>query len=752
MKPDLHSHLTPLVVAFRSLSIVALLTTILLPCLLNAQSVSWQPTNGPFGGNVNTVISNASGEILAGTDAGIFISDKDVASWDLQGLPGRKVSVLLGGTDERLYAGTDQGLFVSTNGGYEWLLLGLDSHEVRDVLLHPNNTVFVITGGNDNISGLYRSTDAGETWQKLIVDPDNYVIHSPRLLTAGPENTVYLTGEQELVRSDDNGDTWCMIYAVPVVSGISPSDHIYFPLIDAILSTHSGDSVLTADNFGVSTYSACASQPKEGESIPIAGVCTFYRDPNDAENGILAGRRYGDVFRSTDEGATWEEYTQVPGRVNSIASVDGGELVVGTDIRAVFRSKEGRSQWEASAEGIARLNVTSLMGGARNVAFAGTSTGMFKTTNRGASWEMSGFNSGPVSVLVKARNGSIYAASGESGWLTQYNVDGDREASWVIAPSEGVLSVLPLEDRIVVSLLGERKNYGSSWDPFWVQNPPYIVGSTDGGQTWDTVAKNLPLKQMTQLRDGSLLAEYKGLVRSTDYGETWNHLTGAPDTVVRTLHVLPDGSIYAQFGTSVLQRSDDNGETWAEVTDRFEWPITSLLMNTSGALYLLSRDSIHQSNDRGTTWAFVGGDLPDGFRALGIDDEGYLYAGGRYNYVYRSTGSTVSVEEDLPAHSGGSAICDGTPIYARPVAPNPLVGSAKGHLSYSLCNRLGPVRVRVELYNVRGELMQVLFDGVQPGVDNYLLRFNIDEMASGPYYFRIAVPGESELVPFMRLR
>src|SRR5581483_7245300 len=91
------------------------------------------------------------------------------------------------------------------NGGVEKLTNGLpDNAQVQAVTVHPNDANVVYIGTHH---GPYRSTDAGNSWEKLDFPDDTQVwsiaVHprDPRVMYAGASPV-------EVYRSEDGGDHW----------------------------------------------------------------------------------------------------------------------------------------------------------------------------------------------------------------------------------------------------------------------------------------------------------------------------------------------------------------------------------------------------------------------------------------------------------------------------------------------------------------------------------------------------------------
>jgi photosystem II stability/assembly factor-like uncharacterized protein len=125
--------------------------------------------------------------------------------------------------------GYGDGLYKSTNGGASFRKAGLDNSEhIGMILIHPDDsdTVFVAAQGplwrSGGDRGLYKTSDGGKTWQKVLdisentginevhMDPQNPDImyassyqrrrHTWVLIDGGPESTVY--------KSTDGGNSW----------------------------------------------------------------------------------------------------------------------------------------------------------------------------------------------------------------------------------------------------------------------------------------------------------------------------------------------------------------------------------------------------------------------------------------------------------------------------------------------------------------------------------------------------------------
>src|SRR6478672_51089 len=125
---------------------------------------------------------------------------------------------------------TGDGIYKSTDGGKTWRHLGLrDAQQIGAILVDPKdpNLVYVAALGHpygpNEERGVFRSTDGGENWQKilykdentgaiaLVFDPKNSKVIYADLWSArqGPwENGAFQGPGSGLYKTTDGGNTW----------------------------------------------------------------------------------------------------------------------------------------------------------------------------------------------------------------------------------------------------------------------------------------------------------------------------------------------------------------------------------------------------------------------------------------------------------------------------------------------------------------------------------------------------------------
>ncbi|MGM0407210.1 MAG: T9SS type A sorting domain-containing protein [Bacteroidota bacterium] len=177
--------------------------------------LNWMPVNyGLPRSDVLSINSNAIGELCAATDGGFYISNDLGLSWieSNTGLLNSLVRAIAFSPDESIiYAGTSGGVLKSSDAGNTWTRIteGLILHD--DIIsLAVNDNAILFAGSREN--GIYRSTD-GEAWtdinndllKKVTINSIFFDSIGNTYIVAGTNSNYDIFG---LFKSSDNGDSW----------------------------------------------------------------------------------------------------------------------------------------------------------------------------------------------------------------------------------------------------------------------------------------------------------------------------------------------------------------------------------------------------------------------------------------------------------------------------------------------------------------------------------------------------------------
>jgi photosystem II stability/assembly factor-like uncharacterized protein len=158
--------------------------------------------------------------LYAGTTGGIYWTDDGAASWKKinQGLiPDSELMAAMAlGVNmivpeplnpEVVYAGTTKGLFQTRNRGEVWERIGvaLPDPFVSSIVIHPTRPNLLYIGGP---GGVRKSTDSGRTFQAVNSGLATLNVRALAMSPRNPEELYAGTNGSGLYHSTNGGDTW----------------------------------------------------------------------------------------------------------------------------------------------------------------------------------------------------------------------------------------------------------------------------------------------------------------------------------------------------------------------------------------------------------------------------------------------------------------------------------------------------------------------------------------------------------------
>lgn len=301
---------------------------------------------------------------------------------------------------------------------------------------------------------------------------------------------------------------------------------------------------------------------------------------------ILAGAPTGGLWKTTDEGSSWECLTDdVPvigvagiaidwSNPNVIYIATGDKDAGDNNSVGVLKSTDGGATWKETGLSFDVSDGTTIRRMIMhptnpNTIFVGYSHGIYRTTDGGANW---------AEVL-------------ESGW---YNKIDDIEFK------PGDLNTV----------------YAASYD----SDGSYFYKSTNGGSSFSQVSAGLPTNSRIQITVTEAAPDYvyflstSGIYRSTNSGESFSYRGSYPgnnrqtyyDLAFAASHTDPD-EVYA--GEIEIYRSTNGGQNFTKLTE-WQWPNTvgythcdiHELVFYGSTLYVGSDGLICKTTDNGESW------------------------------------------------------------------------------------------------------------------------------------------------------
>lgn len=294
---------------------------------------------------VNSIVEGSIDCVLAGTlGEGVYRTKDDGRTWQQTnaGLTSTFVTSFCPDRMGNVFAGTwESGLAKTTDRGASWALADMPEVRVNHLAISTTGSVFAGTS-----SGIYRSLD-GETWQRSLQTASQVTA------VAIDSSGSVLALANSLYRSIDNGESWSVEFpsATGFAMTVNRQGQIFIGGVKGVFRSLNGSASWTL----VYPY------------VENVGAITI------APNGtIFAAGADGILFRSSDNGDTWQEYPSLPfGVISSIYVTSVGELYLGSE-SGVHHSTDDGTSWIDLNQGLSNVDVRVLMANPDGYLFVGT--------------------------------------------------------------------------------------------------------------------------------------------------------------------------------------------------------------------------------------------------------------------------------------------------------------------------------------------------------------------------------------------
>jgi photosystem II stability/assembly factor-like uncharacterized protein len=275
--------------------------------------------------------------------------------------------------------------------------LGLSGHNIISVLNDPQNlsTIYAVAHNEDDrFFEIYVTRDHGQTWRQSknglpeLRYRHTYVIFLP--LAIHPWNPGVLlagTTTDGIYQSEDQGDTWKKLsdnHADHLIPDLQQSGVFYLSNHNAVEKSVDGGKSWST----LATFDFYRGAIAYGLIVSRSNVYALYQ--GDYEGSSMGTPYY--LAASADGGANWDVAERCCGYVGDIALEPTSQrLWLVMDGNISFSPDQGRS-WQASNSGLAdgeSLCICSNPANARDL-YAGTTSGLYRSTDEGASWSLLG--------------------------------------------------------------------------------------------------------------------------------------------------------------------------------------------------------------------------------------------------------------------------------------------------------------------------------------------------------------------------
>ena len=512
------------------------------------------------------IVVMENNDVYAASSSAVYYSTDKGNSWTERNIPYSKgAEAFTISPDGRLYAGTINGPYVlnSTTGSWEKRVGSgaiVRDHGTMKIAVDSAGTIYSATGLDQEVGGLYRSNDSGNTWLDITPPSGTRVV---KVLKIDPKGRLWAGTGRGLYFSENKGSSWERVNGLPITKyksiGFAPDGTIYAgDKNNFYVSINDGQqwnrilnklvfdveffadgTVFIATNKGV-FYSKNKGQSWVEGNFGMNNSFVFDIDFN-TEGNLYIASNVG-LYKSSDEGISFnlelEEYGGKDINVRAILMTENGDIFVGTCYNGIFYKKAGSTSWKnAHAYG----DLTDIIEHPSGVLFAGTWTnGLYRSDDNGQSWQKTTLPKylSARKLLVAADSGLFVGAlkSNEDPWFKGYYYSKDTGETWTrtvfkeyYGSGQDIKAMLrhPNNDLYIGTALGiyQSKNNGENWDKI------YPVGTAS----------------FAVANDGQIFAGTgSGVLNSADNGNTWKYLesTGLINKRISCIKVSPSGYLY----------------------------------------------------------------------------------------------------------------------------------------------------------------------------------------------------------------
>ena len=610
-----------------------------------AHAQTWHQV-GPSGGTVISLSAdpnNISRLYLGTADGHVFTSGDEGGSWQLLSRISNSqddviTHIIVDPRDaNRLYASTwalysnGGGVYRSDDAGRTWNIIGLAHETVRALAQSPTDPKLLLAG---SLTGVYRSRDEGASWEKITPDNHSDLKNFDSVAFDVKDNNIMYAGTYHLPwKTTDGGKNW-----FPVVKGMIDDSDVMSIIIDPA----NPDNVHATACSGIYHSTNGAQQWVKYQGIPN----TFRRtqlirmDPTNPST-LYAGTTSG-LWKTVND----KDFKRVtPGNwiINALVidPKNSQRIIIGTEREGVQISNDGGATFISANNGFQHQHITDVAMDRDHperalVVLTFDNDAFLATKDGGNSWTALG----PGLKRTDLRH--VYAAP--SGWWASLTNGGwskydNTTSKWtrtglfvpdpVAAPAiastktkKGTAATAaakrPVKQAVpqLTAYLVNDMVFGN--DAWYAATAGGVLISRDKGTTWKSAGTDPLVKKPAQSveisADGNqvwAIAE-SNLLYSADKGATWDAKELSFAAAGNLhLHRLDDTSLFITTNMG-LYGSHDAGRNWNR-TDIRELSFQSVAGNGKAMIVSLHKQGLMASFDDGKTWQRLDDPLSQGY-------------------------------------------------------------------------------------------------------------------------------------------
>ena len=398
------------------------------------------------------------------------------------------------------------------------------------------------------------------------------------------------------------------------------------------------------------------------------------------------------------------------GRIDDFAVVEGQPNIVfaGAASGGVWKTTNNGTTWEPAfdKEGVSTVGDIAIAPSDPSVVWVGTGEpnnrqssswgdGIYKSTDGGKTWKNMGLadtrHIGRVvihpknpDVVYAAALGHLWGANPDRG--VYKTADGGKSWSHVLKISSDTgVSDIAMDPESPDTLYAAA--YQRRRTPFGFNGGGTEAGiykTTDGGATWKKLVKGLPYENGGETgrigldiyrKDPNIVYalvqhEKGGIYRSEDKGETWKKMsdTDPRPSYYSQIRVDPSNDLRIWVLGAAMFFSEDGGKTFTtRRVQKIHGDFHALWIDPANSNHVIagSDGGIHWSYDNGKTWDFLNNIAIGQFYEVGLDNEKPYHICGGLQDNGSWCGPSATLSRDGIANEDWTLIHGGDGFYAQ---------------------------------------------------------------------------------------
>ncbi len=657
----------------------------------------------------------------------------------------------------------DYGIILkTTDGGISWTNQNVPALYLSSIFFTSPSNGFVCGYGY-----LGKTDDGGQTWNYYSLDESLGYTPSSFQKIYFNNNSGWITCKNYqgfdtkniVLKTTDNGNHWETDLQVldqdlnpifclnPTLGWLSGSkSYKYGNGYIKIISPNGGEKYNAGDNIQLKwnsdarniqnvtiAYRKADSQEEHilFENIPNTGTKTFSTALLNCRECILKVSARPNISDESDTSFTISRVSLSSGyiqkgspenRTFNDISISGANVYLNGD--KVFKSTDKGNQWHEILTDIGIPSnelYTKYAFDDQNlwVAQKTGSTGWKykKNQDAGSNWQESYIHTVPTHGLGMC----------SLGWPTQVQPEVTRMSFQPFKRNNNISMIAEynVNDRVCVpSYSYGQVHYNAEYGNY---KRELIILSLDQGQTWNIIDR--PFKYIHFVTNSIMYAitSYGALYRSGG-GTDWNQNLDLGQQKINAVYFTDYYKGFVVGNNGLIYKTINGGSSWFQQTSNTTATLNSVYFPNYQTGYAVGDGVILKTTNGGTNWIVQERDLGVNLTCVKFVDanEGWIL-GAEGTILYTSTGG------ELPHVSKEGITINVLPkeFYLSQNHPNPFNPSTT--ISYDLPTNS---RVRISIYNILGEVVEELINGVQTA-GYYKKLWNGNKLTSGVYLLRI---------------